>query len=209
MPREDERTLVLDILGFWHPGTGRGDGALADAAVHRTREGLPHLPGRTVKGLMRAAAALGAEAGLLTREEVNACFGSPPPATSADDRVMKLEEGRFTSDPGTLRFGSALLGADAASQQAWAHWAASNPKNTQPLYGRFASTRVGKAGVAEDATLRTIETVVPLTLHAPVRGGPDTPWAALDEAVRLFLRGLGGHRNRGLGRVDARLEVRP
>ena len=47
--------LRFEIQSFWHAGSGRGDGAVADATVLRSRAGLPILPGRTVKGLLREA----------------------------------------------------------------------------------------------------------------------------------------------------------
>lgn len=224
-----ERTLRFELHTFWHPGTGRGDGALADAAVHKTAEGLPFLPGRTVKGLLRDAAELAVAAGLLAAPDVLALFGSPlPDGIDADNRVGALEEARYASVPGTLWFSSACLGRTRDEQIAWRAWArhreqapdqhaqqqpgvdrtarAGAPDRKEPsdlLFQRFASTRIDASGIARDHTLRTIEIVVPVDLHAFVRGRPDTPWDALDQAARLFIRGVGSHRHRGLGRVSA------
>jgi CRISPR/Cas system CMR subunit Cmr4 (Cas7 group RAMP superfamily) len=47
--------LKIEIRSYWHPGTGRGQGSHLDATTHRNARGLPSLPGRTVKGLVRDA----------------------------------------------------------------------------------------------------------------------------------------------------------
>lgn len=202
------KILYFDLHSFWHPGTGRGDGALADAAVHRTAEGLPFLPGRTVKGLMREAVDLAVAARLLSDEAAVALFGSSLPPVTPDDRVGRLEEARYRTEEGRMRFSSACLGKTAGAQDAWRDWAAAreHAPARDEVYTRFASTRIGQDGLAEDATLRAIELVVPVPLYAFVDGPVDAPWDVLRLAVRLFLRGLGSHRNRGLGRVSVYLE---
>ena len=48
-------TLVVDIHSYWQSGGGRGQGAVLDATAHRDADGLPVLPGRHLKGLLREA----------------------------------------------------------------------------------------------------------------------------------------------------------
>jgi len=233
-------TLVLDLVSYWHAGTGRGDGPSVDAVVARTKEGLPYLPGRTVKGLVREAVRLAQRAGLLAEvarqlktaeEEQIADTLSDTDAPAAEDRRVaqwvtdwfgsdllrdagnnrerqdnrerQLEEARFQTKAGSLRFGSATLG------DAWAAWAAAHPIERQALVRTFASTRIAADGTAADQTLRAIEISVPMTLRAAVDGLDVASAAAIGAAVPLFLRGVGSHRRRGLGRVAARLEVLP
>ena len=43
----------FSILSYWHAGSGQGRSAVSDALVQNDRNGLPFLPGRTVKGLLR------------------------------------------------------------------------------------------------------------------------------------------------------------
>src|SRR5699024_5314052 len=52
-----DRKLILDIHGWWQPGTGLGSGAHLDELAHVDGDGLPELPGRTLKGLLRDASA--------------------------------------------------------------------------------------------------------------------------------------------------------
>ena len=47
--------LTIDLRGYWHPGGGRGGGAVLDAVTHRDSSGLPVLGGRHIKGLLRDA----------------------------------------------------------------------------------------------------------------------------------------------------------
>jgi hypothetical protein len=59
----------------------------------------------------------------------------------------------------------------------------------------------------KDRSLRIIEVAVPVTLHATVHVMDDAPdAAALLRAGLGFLRGLGSHRRRGLGRARFALE---
>ena len=48
-------TLTFTLLSYWHAGTGAGRGGDADAVVQRDDDGLPYLPGKSVKGLIRDA----------------------------------------------------------------------------------------------------------------------------------------------------------
>ncbi|HEX9639880.1 MAG TPA: hypothetical protein VGB13_01045, partial [Candidatus Krumholzibacteria bacterium] len=184
--------IVFEILTWWHAGTGRGDGSVADAVLARADDGLPCLPGRTVKGLARDAVRLGAEAGMATRDQLAAWFGTDIVTGNAENRVEKLEAARFCTNPGSLRFESATLGKE------WTKWARAHESERNALVSTFASTRIGAEGVAVDQTLRVIEVALPLTLRAPVEGLESDSRRVLEAVLPLFVRGLGSHRNRGL-----------
>jgi hypothetical protein len=150
----------------------------------------------------------------MTREKLIELFGSAPPPQAKSDpefmRVRALEEARFGTRTGSLRFSSARLGSTREEQNRWSAWARDPGHDRKVvvahLYSYIASTAINPdTGTAKDQTLRTIEAVVPLTLHAFIDTSTDAPWDAIDESVKLFLRTIGSHRNRGLGRVDAHL----
>jgi hypothetical protein len=186
--------LRFEMQSYWHAGTGRGDGWRADAVVQRTREGLPYLPGRTVKGLLRAAVSIGIDAGLASSEEVDSWFGTRLVDDGAD-RVHNLEAARFRTRQGLLRFSSATLG------RTWEAWAGgASERELAPLFVTLASTAINEEGVASERSLRTIEVAVPMTLQAFVEG-PEGRWAAVLTQTAPFLRALGSGRNRGSGRV--------
>lgn len=219
------RDLEIQIHSFWHAGTGRGEGTAMNAVVARTAQGLPTLPGRTIKGLCRAATeqalALNwyakAGKGAVAHRDLIAWFGKPlPRATQRDEgeQVAMLErpEARHrapnaTEEAGALRFYSARLGATDAEADQWVDWADRGDKASDKdrLFVSFASVRIAADGLSQHQALRAIELAVPLTLVAPVYGPPDQRWAdALSRALPL-VRAVGSGRNRGLGRATLRL----
>ena len=209
MNSDIQRSIEFQLMSWWHPGTGRGDGVTADAVAHRGNDHLPFLPGRTVKGLVRDACRAGVAADILPMSRWLELFGTPPPPAKEGEefeRVEALEEGRFKTERGSLRFSSARIGKSSDEQAKWSTWARDREDVSSYLYSHVASTAMDPlTGAAKDRSLRTIEVVVPLNLHAFIEGDADTPWDSIGESIELFLRTLGSHRNRGLGRVAARL----
>jgi hypothetical protein len=88
-------TLKLDILSYWHAGSGRGAAALADAVVVRDDTGLPYLPGRTVKGLVRDAMDLAEAAGIVARGRTELRLGRATRSGHGRLRVVRASSGRF------------------------------------------------------------------------------------------------------------------
>lgn len=194
------RQLVIHISSYWHAGTGRGHGSALDAAVHRDGRGLPALPGRTVKGLVRDA---------VHRWE---SFGGFGPPESGLPTVTERLFGPYGSDgsdtwPGLLRFSDAELAPDVAE------YLARHPELVDPLFRSHFSTAVDPAtGTARDGSLRGVELVIPLTLlstittvevarHRDLLGcWPDR----VREALPL-VQGVGSARSRGLGRAECAL----
>ena len=183
-------SVKVEISSYWHAGSGAGRGADVDALVLKGRDGIPYLPGRTLKGLLREGMAVCEELGHISPGRTDALFGKPAPEGRGDGSV-----------PG------ALIVSGAALPEAERLWLASKEGHgaREALFDRFASTRISEDGTAEDCTLRAIELCIPLTLHAEVEGPPDAQ-ADLEKACS-FVRGLGSHRSRGLGRC--RLSIEP
>lgn len=192
----------FDFLSFWQAGSGLGAEAAADSVVARDETGLPYLPGRTVKGLLRDAMDLAA----VPRERILLWFGSEnmsPRTNEESETDVRLEQSRFTNTPGALWFGSALL------PEPWRRWARANPgaEVTAALFRHVASTAIDASGVALDKTLRVAEVAVPMSLRARVSGpADDERWIDdLREALPL-LRAAGTRRHRGYGRLRCTLE---
>lgn len=187
--------LRFELLGWWHAGSGYSRGGDADALVIRDPAGLPYLPGRTVKGLLRDACRLvhtHQHTGLPDR-----WFGPPEPPPGQTE-----PPGRPS---GELRFGDARL---PETERAWfageTHEAA-----RRALFPTLAATALTEAGVAQPNSLRTIEVAPPLTLEAEITGPDDPAWVdELATAARL-IRHLGSHRHRGLGRCRVTLVCDP
>lgn len=197
--------LTIDIHGYWHPGTGRGRGAGTDALSHQDANGLPELPGRSVRGLLRQAVH---DARLL------GWYGEPENAPGYDDILFgtnKMEAG-IANQPGWLRVDTARLPTDVAA------WLAQSGQHRQraELYRTIYSTAIDPQGSAKDGSLRSQEVVVPLTLTAGIDIMPRAQeiheslpedWANILQTALPLISAVGSKRNRGLGRATLSLEV--
>jgi hypothetical protein len=193
--------LHIDIRGYWHPGGGRGQGMVLDATCHRDAHGLPVLPGRHLKGLLRDALER-AEAWRWKdfRGLANQLFG---------DRTEVLEGS--VPNPGSLRVGDARL-PDAIAN----HLASENGRELVPgLFRALHATAVEHdSGVAKDKSLRGIEVLVPLKIKAaigliPGQKPPPDDWPEKLRGVLPLIDAVGAHRSRGIGRAILSLEGAP
>jgi len=191
--------LKVDIRSYWHAGGGRGAGAVLDAVVHRDPHGLPVLPGRHLKGLLRDA---------LRRAEAWGWAGYGPGITRALFGGPAGDGGERRSEAGCLRVSDAALPEDLA---AWlAHEAGGRAHLPRLFRGLYATAVEHDSGTALDRSLRGVEVTVPLTLQAtiqPLPGrAPPSDWARLIDGVLPLVDAVGGHRTRGLGRAVLSLE---
>ncbi len=184
-------TINIEILSCWHAGSGLGRAGFVDAQALRDNQGLPYLPGRTLKGLLREGVQLAADAGQLPSQRQAAnIFGQGDDAAHATGAAPDLFIGDATLD---------------APTRAWFAQPGNQAKK-EYLFLPFASTRLDEHGLAEDHTLRLVELAVPLELAAQAII-PD-PATLLDlETGASLVRWLGSYRHRGLGRC--RITITP
>ena len=189
-------TLHIDLRHYWHAGGGRGAGAVLDAVVHRDPNGLPVLPGRHLKGLLRDAC---------LRAEAWRWEGFAP--GTAERLFGRPADERQPSEPGALRVTDATLPGDVAAWLASESGRGSLPHLFRSLY---ATAIEHESGTARDRSLRGIEVTVPLTLTARIETVPGrTPpegWPHLLDAVLPLIDAVGAHRSRGLGRAVLHIE---
>lgn len=193
------QTLCVDIQHFWVSGTGRGSGALLDATAHRDANGLPVVPGRHLKGLLRDA--------IEAAQEWNWPGYEGMAAALFGDRTEGVPRGTVPRR-GALRVGDARL-PDAVIALLTNGAAA---KRKDGLFRVLSSTRIdGRSGTAMDQTLRSMEVVVPLQLYSTVEtvAGIEAPqdWPRLIRAVLPLISAVGAHRSRGLGRAVLSLQT--
>ena len=210
--------VCFELRSWWHTGSGRGVASSLDAVIVRDEDGLPFLPGRTVKGLLRDGVAQwehwqstvatvagggNVEAASLT----TVLFGSRGGAEDLD---------RHSTVPGLLRVSSACVAAEL--RQALL----ADPARHALIEGMTSALRStsidGATGAAKLHSLRVIEVAMPLELHCCVEG-PDAatlrerwPGATVDWVTVLgeaagFVQGVGAGRHRGLGRVAVRVRA--
>lgn len=199
--------VVFDVSSYWHAGTGKGLGTQADAVVARSQGGLPYLPGRTVKGLLRHACAQAERFGQLEPGRTAILFGTELAAASEETDAAidnAFEAARFKTVASLLRFESAVLGS---AWEAWGRAAPPAAPEREALFHQIASTAIREDGIVEEHTLRTIEVAVPVRLRARVECiGDDSRWVEDLRRAAPLVRALGAHRNRGLGRVAVSVE---
>ena len=185
--------ITVDILDVWHAGSGRGAGHRLDAIVVRDAQGLPYLPGRHLRGLLREAA------------ECIETWGHAKEAPKLTDRLFGARRvpDQPQPAPGTLKISNAVL---LPQVQAWFH---ANPEAIQELFISTHHTATdGKSGTAKAKSLRGIELVVPLTLHAEMTSEQHERayWSAFKPAFDL-VRNVGAMRHRGYGRASLTVEA--
>jgi CRISPR/Cas system CSM-associated protein Csm3 (group 7 of RAMP superfamily) len=192
-PASTTRLLRVELLDTWHVGSGRALGRHLDAVVDRDARGLPYVPGRMLKGLLRSAA------------DALEAWGHWPAGT-----VERLFGGRSQRDDdlaprGLLRVGSAELPEPERTWLGSDHDDARRQRAAL-FVAQFQTAIDRDSGIAASGSLRGIELVLPLTLHAEVTlgrpGGPatDEDWQRLSQLLPL-VRAVGAHKTRGHGRA--------
>jgi hypothetical protein len=197
--------LKIEILDFWHAGTGRGASVELDARVYRSTDGLPVLPGRTLRGLLRDAVRQAENLGWLDP------FKNAAADTLADQFFGTRSQAEATGGtiPGVLRVGDARLPACTRAPLSQMLEDDRNPL-VEMLFSQLHQTAINENGSARAGSLRAIEVAVPLTLFADIDllpgQKPPENWKAILTTALPLLRAVGGHRNRGLGRCRCELQ---
>lgn len=192
--------LILCLEHYWHAGSGAGRGGHLDAVVRRDNLGLPLLPGRSLKGLLRDAVQRANDFGWfgdVGGDPATVLFGTPPQTLSVDE-----------TQPGLLRFSDATLPDDFRA--AMAHLRVTDEARCTALANglfreMFSTAMEEDSGVARKHSLRGIEVAVPCQLHATVEAlGASSlamPWQQIIDVARPLMRAVGAQRHRGYGRV--------
>lgn len=208
--------MTLEFRNYWHAGSGKGEGHHVDALCERGHDGLPVLPGRQLKGLLRNAvhraeawgwlADIPCPAGPLgTHEEL--LFGS-----------RSQSESRDATQPGLLQIGSGHL--PESERQYLADPAQVELRNQ--LFEELFSTAINEQGTAQRYSLRGLEVCIPLTLHVSLQLNVTAQQDELRSQQQNYLQAghglrvletalplldnLGAHRTRGLGEAIVTLQ---
>lgn len=188
---------TLQFYDYWHAGSGLSGGTYADQIVNKTTAGLPIVPGKTIKGLLRHAAEDLLELGdeTISQEAIDAIFGKSHEKRRGKEASEEAEDNH--RQIGACWFSSAELPANTAAQITKAQ----RPQ----LYEILASTKIeADTGTAADSSLRQIEVTIPLTLTGRISGLEDGQRILLDRCLR-YVKRLGHNRSRGLGRCHFKL----
>ena len=171
----------ITFYSNWHCGSGLAAGADTDELVIKDRNGLPYVPGRTIKGLLREGATMLSQFTDIPEESINRLFGKSGDAADFGCR----------SD---VSFTNATLSEEEQNS------IISN-ELTKHLYMSVASTAIGTDGIAVDHSLRKIETTIPCCVHGLIMNVDEKDAEILLQTFKWVKR-LGLGRNRGYGRCE-------
>ncbi|APF18782.1 protein of unknown function DUF324 [Caldithrix abyssi DSM 13497] len=175
-------TYKIDFFSDWHMGTGLSSGSDADLLVIKDKNGLPFIPGKTLKGLFKDAAKDLLDAHYLDTNFIREVFG-----------VDSTENSDEESIPGKAFFSNAELSDNVKKLL---------KDNTTHIYRRISSTAIEKNGQAKEHSLRTFEVTVPLTLYATIENIPASVNIDTLIACMKMIKRIGTGRNRGFGRCE-------
>lgn len=128
----------ITFYDFWHLSSGTSAGPSMDSLVVKDSYGLPYLPGKTLKGLVKEMVEL------LDNSKVKKIFG---------DKGSNIANSYFSN---------ATLDEDTTN------YLINNPTLKKHLFDKVTSTQIGENGIAVDKSLREIEVVVPLLLSGTI-----------------------------------------
>lgn len=173
----------IDFFSYWHAGSGLSGSTYADSVVNKNENGLPVIPGKTIKGLLREAAE---NINQLDKNLVSDNFIVDVFGVSADDTTNPAKEAKAFFTNATL---SKKLSEDILEKDL-----------TENLYHVISSTRIDENGQANDGSLRQLEVSVPITLYGSIEQFPDSNYENDLENCLKWIKQLGQSRNRGLGK---------
>ncbi len=195
--------LIYSITfhAYWHVGSGLSGGASTNALVLKNSLGLPFIPGRTLKGLLREAAETmkSIHPGFIPDKFIDDVFG-PRTEERAIDKASEY----------LLGYGSFFSNAELSTELSSALTKEQGDENLKSyLYHNLSSTAIGKDGKGQalDHTLRRVQVTIPLSLYAYIDNFPDEE-EYIQYMNRCFkwVKRMGVNRNRGLGRCFLELK---
>ena len=179
---------AIEFLTDWHCSSGLVSGADIDMLVIKDRNGLPYVPGKTLKGLLKEAAVCLCEFSTdqSWSDFIEKTFGKQTDKTSDQS---ESGESYFSNAELTKKVKEEIL----SNQQG------------RFLYRQISSTAIekGDGGQAKDHSLRKIEVTVPLTLFGEIDHCHDEK--KMSKCLKWIKR-LGSNRNRGLGRCNMKIK---
>ena len=188
MPSNQTIKYKITFHTDWHCGSGLSASADIDSLPIKNEDGLPYVPGRTIKGLLREA--------VDDLHYFSKDYG--------DEKSVKEVFGYFDNNPekaiiGSAHFSNAELPKEDASEIRRCNLA-------KYLYRTLSNTAIdASTGIADTHSLRKIEVTIPCTLEGMITGVPDGFRKTIIDAMKYTKR-LGQGRNRGLGRCTITVE---
>jgi len=174
----------IEFTSFWHTGSGLSSGTESDLVVIKDKNGLPFIPGKTLKGLLREAAEIinGFDNKLVSQNFINKVFGE---RSDEDSKEIPQEAICFFTD--------------AYLSETVRQYLIENESQKKSLYKNISSSKIDGNGQTVDHSLRQMEVTIPLELYAEVIDLPKEDQNQLENCFN-WVKKMGLNRSRGFGR---------
>lgn len=181
----EKMRIKITLLSDMCCGTGEGNGANIDVCTAVNEAGLPIIPAKRIKGLLRKKAAFLADNQVCSMEDVNYIFGGP----NGQKSKIKVSDGLIEN-------------SDNITQEIKGYF---NPKEVTKCFSSTRTqTRINENGIAEKTSLRTIEVVDKGTeffVDVFLDCDDIEKYSLIVEKSIKLLRSMGLNRTRGFGEV--------
>lgn len=169
----------IHFYSDWHCGSGLAAGADVDALVIKDKLGMPFIPGKTIKGLVREAL-----------EDI--MHFKNQKYEDLLNQALGYFDRKETVVKGKCFFSDAVLDTNLYNLI--------HSQNLQNgFYRSISSTSIKENGVARPNSLRRIQVTIPCELYGEVLNVPEEFVLHLTKAFG-YIKRIGLNRNRGLGR---------
>lgn len=181
----------IKIYSWWRVATGEAKSGHVDTLCARDTDGLPFVPAKQIRGLLREAVRDAAELGWIDAGSAEVLFGT----RNEDESPVSSD----STEEGILRCESALI-PDPERKAVIAF--------RDHLFSERSSTAV-ENGLAKEKSLRTDEVALPVSLITSIspmqhlRRAPKN-WKEILTVSSPLIRAVGQKRTRGLGRCSVR-----
>jgi len=179
----------IEFFSFWHTGSGLSSGTESDLVVIKDKNGLPFIPGKTLKGLLREGAEIINlyNEKIVSKDFIDTVFGERPNNNNNNNiDTPKEAESFFTN---------------ATQSEKIRIYFSEKSNQKQLLYKNIASTKINSEGQAVNHSLRQMEVTIPLELYAEVINLPEEYREQLEKCF-AWVKKIGLNRTRGMGRCE-------
>ena len=193
----------IEFFSYWHAGSGLAGSTYADSVVNKNQDGLPIIPGKTIKGLLREAAETinGFDKNLVSDIFIEEIFGkrledgkkdmTSEEKASYNDKILAGKTNNYGE--GKAFFTNAGLSKNLTTSIL-------NTAVVNDLYHVISSTKIDENGQVKDGSLRQLEVTIPITMYGSIEQFPDMKYKDEMENCFKWIKQLGQNRNRGLGK---------
>lgn len=191
----------IKFYSDWHCGSGLSAGGDVDALVIKDKDGLPFVPGRTIKGLIKEAVE---ELFFIENKwDEKRCLFIKVFGNSGDRDFTEenKKEGSDSDDDSSKQIKGNAYFSNAGLSLSTRKSILNNGIYKDFLYRQISFTAIDNDGVADSGSLRQIEVTVPCTLCGVIHDVPNDMVKEIEEGMK-FIKRIGMNRNRGLGRCD-------